>query len=275
MSKPKEVTTAMVRAALRKRYPAGEYGLFEEVGNGTGGRCRRHADAVAMGFWPSRGIYLSGFEIKVSRYDWVKELRNPEKADDIAKFCDFWWLVVGDESIVHDGELPPTWGLLVYSGGILRTKAEATKLAPDPLDRNFIAALLRRAHEAQDKIRLQALREGREAGEAQGPEEHMLALKRAKEETESYKSAIEAFEEKSGLKLERWQGGEIGQAVAALRKLKRHWDPTADEVIEKTARELDEAAAKLRQAHARLAEERAIAAKTGLEADDAPSKEVA
>jgi hypothetical protein len=264
-AKPKEVTTAMVRAALRKRYPAGEYGLFEEVGNGTGSRCRRHADAVAMGFWPSRGIYLSGFEIKVSRYDWAKELRNPEKADDIAKFCDFWWLVVGDESIVKEGELPPTWGLLVYSGGTLRSKTDATKLEHEPLDRNFIAALLRRAHEAQEKVRQEALREGREAGEAQGPEEHMRALKKAQDETESYKSAIATFEEKSGIKIERWHAGDVGDAVASLRKLKRQWDPSVDEVVEQAARELDAAAEKLRRAHARLAEERAIAAKTALE----------
>src|SRR5438876_1169784 len=80
------------------------------------------ADALAMSLWPSRGLELHGFEIKASRADWRTELRNPETADEIATRCDRWWIVAGSADIVTDGELPPTWGLLVPLGSALVAK---------------------------------------------------------------------------------------------------------------------------------------------------------
>lgn len=56
-----------IRHALRQKFPAQEYALFFEVRSATGfpGRLRS-ADALAMSLWPSRGLELHGFEIKVS-----------------------------------------------------------------------------------------------------------------------------------------------------------------------------------------------------------------
>ena len=71
---------ADVRAALARKFCAPEYALFYEVANATGSAATRSADAIAMGLWPSRGLYLQGFEIKVSRSDWLSELKNPAKA---------------------------------------------------------------------------------------------------------------------------------------------------------------------------------------------------
>ena len=134
-----------VMAALRLMYNAQAYALFREVGNSTGFKCQRHADALIMSLWPSRGMEIIGFEIKVSRTDWLKELAHPEKADPIAGYCDRWAIAVGDEEIVKVGELPPTWGLLVpSSSGGLRWKTPApSNEQPKPIDRNFLAAVLR------------------------------------------------------------------------------------------------------------------------------------
>ncbi len=60
------------------------------------------------------------------------------------RFCDRWWLVVADRTMVAKGELPPTWGLLAPRAGTLYTIVEAPKLSPEPLSRNFMATLLRR-----------------------------------------------------------------------------------------------------------------------------------
>lgn len=59
---------------------------------------------------------ILGFEVKVSRSDWLSELKKPEKADSLARYCDRWYLVISDPKIVKDGELPPTWGLLCRKG---------------------------------------------------------------------------------------------------------------------------------------------------------------
>src|ERR1700733_1186524 len=137
-------STARVYSALRERYRLPEYTLLTEVPDATGFGKTRSADAVVMSCWPSRGLDLTGFEIKVSRSDWVKELRNPAKAERICAYCDFWFVVVGSPKIIGVGELPVTWGLLEPKGEKLVIAREATRLTPAPVDRSFLAALLRR-----------------------------------------------------------------------------------------------------------------------------------
>lgn len=136
-----------VREALARKFCAPEYALFYEVGDATGGRQRRWADAIAMGLWPSRGLYLQGFEIKVSRSDWLSEMRNPAKAEAIARFCRHWWIVT-PPGIVKDDELPETWGLYEVKGNGLACVRKAPVM-PDvqQIDMPFLAALLRRADE--------------------------------------------------------------------------------------------------------------------------------
>ena len=111
-------TAAEIKALIRAKYPVREWALAFEVSNGTGSEARRHADAVAMNLWPSRGLAIHGFEFKVYRNDWLRELQNPAKAEPVAQYCDYWWLVTGP-GIVKDGELPDTWGLMEVQEGKL------------------------------------------------------------------------------------------------------------------------------------------------------------
>jgi hypothetical protein len=114
---------------------------------------RRTIDAYAMSLWPSRGLSLIALEIKSSRSDWQRELKNPAKAEEFASLADYFYLVVGDKSIVHAGELPESWGLLVPHGRGLKVAVEAPRLRPldDKLSlppgfgRSYLAALLRAA----------------------------------------------------------------------------------------------------------------------------------
>ncbi|MBS3648711.1 hypothetical protein KEU06_08725 [Pseudaminobacter sp. 19-2017] len=142
--------TGDVKAALRRYFNPREYALMFEVSNGTGANARRHADAVVMNLWPSRGLLIEGFEIKVSRSDWRRELSLPEKAEAVAQYCDKWW-IVSPENIVQAHELPALWGHMeVLPNGSLRVKKPAPKKNLDtvtPLNRNFVAAMLRRASE--------------------------------------------------------------------------------------------------------------------------------
>src|SRR4051812_4949848 len=104
--------TAETTARLLAMFCAPEYAILKEVAKGTGTNGGRYADAVAMSLYPSRGLHLYGFEVKTSRADWLSELKSPRKAEDIACFCDFWYLVIGSNDIVKVGELPETWGLI-------------------------------------------------------------------------------------------------------------------------------------------------------------------
>lgn len=124
--------------------------VFGGVANGTGSRASRYCDALAMAVWPSRGLELHGFEIKVSRQDLMRELKDPSKAEEIACYCDYWWIVLGDAKLCKAEEIPRNWGLLAPAADdkkLVVVKA-AVKLKAKAMDRTFLAAILRRAHEA-------------------------------------------------------------------------------------------------------------------------------
>lgn len=155
---------------LAASYRQGEWVVLPQLRDGTGWQGWRTADAIAMNCWPSRGLEVHGFEIKVSRADWQRELKNPQKAESIFAYCDRFWLVVpADAEIVRAGELPTTWGLMRV-GDVVELTVEAPKLTPTPLDRAFLASILRGLHKHEAPAgRLEAAREeGRKAGVEEG-----------------------------------------------------------------------------------------------------------
>lgn len=154
-----------IRALLRKRYPAPAWAFLEEVRNGTGfGRTARTADALAMSLYPSAGLHLHGFEIKVSRADWLRELKAPNKADEISRYCNFWW-IVAKADVVRPSELPPKWGLILADDK-LRVEVAAPGLDPQPPSLPMLAAIMRAFwSDATDEGRLE---EARKLGERRG-----------------------------------------------------------------------------------------------------------
>lgn len=213
------MNTAQVYAALRARFCAPEWAVFFEVANGTGHHGRRYADAVAMNLYPSRGMEINGFEVKVSRSDWHRELANPQKAEDIFRYCDRWWLVVGDPTIVKPGELPPTWGLIVPSPKGLKIVTQAPKLEPVSLDRPFFAALARRASEAPEAV-VEAMVRTRVAEqiERQKPYDRQT-LERTQEQHRKLLAQVAAFEQASGVSIaSRWDGERKPENIGAAVK---------------------------------------------------------
>lgn len=201
-----------VIALLKARYPQPAFAFLEQVADGTGANQKRWADAVGMSVWPSRGYEVYGFEVKVSRSDWLAELRNPVKADAVMKYCDRWWLVAGDASIVQAGELPATWGLMVIKGGKLCVEVLAPQLEPVAYDPPFVASLLRN-HAAADAVTLEKrYRAGVEEGRSH-------AGRYEREQLARLTTAVDEFERQSGLKITDYTGREMGAAVKALREL--------------------------------------------------------
>lgn len=78
-----------LNALVRAKYPGPAYTFLNELRDGTDFHTAgRSADAIAFGTWPSRGLSITGFEYKSYRGDWLNELKKPEKAESIARFCD-------------------------------------------------------------------------------------------------------------------------------------------------------------------------------------------
>jgi len=139
------VTSSDICAVLRDRYKQPEWSLFFEVANGTGSNTRRHADAVAMNMYPSRGLSILGFEIKVSRQDLKRELENPDKAEEVAKYCDEWWLAVPKGLIKEDDNIPVPWGIMECENSKFSILKKAQKLEAKPVTKQFMAAVVRSA----------------------------------------------------------------------------------------------------------------------------------
>jgi hypothetical protein len=208
------VTEFELFQALRPRYPAQQYALFPQVANATGANRPRHCDAIALSLWPSRGLHLTGFEMKSYRGDWLRELNNPQKAEDIAQFCNYWWIVAANNNIVQDGELPHTWGLLVWSESrkqLIRKTAAKFRPPTKTPDIAFIAAVMRSAQEVVTpdgviaSARHQAFQEGFEKGAQSGIYD--------KQELDRLRMQVRDFEKYSGVKLAFWSGEDIGSAV--------------------------------------------------------------
>lgn len=134
--------------------------LIAQVRDAAGFDAKRSLDAVYMGFWPSRGLLIEGFEMKSSRSDWLRELGNPAKAEDFIPRLDKFWIVAGRGDIVKEAELPPGWGLLVPRGaGLTQIRAaealrdltpEGTgrkkkRPLPPEFDRGMLVSMLRNA----------------------------------------------------------------------------------------------------------------------------------
>jgi len=209
---------------IKNRYSPPQWATFRHVANSTGYAKKRTADAISMGLWPSQGLEIHGFEIKVSRADWQRELALPEKSAPIQRYCDRWWIVVPDAKIVDKeaGELPKTWGLLALRGQKLYTIVDAPKLRAKKLSRGFVAAVLRRAYEAnqvpdlEDQVRAE-LREEIERSVGYGQQITLDSLRRQNEELKKKVEIFEKMAKMSGVHLSDWNYEDIAKTVGLVR----------------------------------------------------------
>lgn len=212
------MTAHEVIEALKVHFAPPAYAFLEQVADGTGARQHRWADAIAMSVWPSRGYDIHGIEVKVSRYDWKKELAQPEKSAPVQQFCSRWWIVTPDEPLIGRGELPPTWGWMKVSGRGVRVVTDAPKLSPKPPSVEFLASILRNASRS-DATALESARiKGHTAGREEGRSYRQEMYKALKEQVDAFRAA-------SGIELERYADGQgLGDAVNTLRHLKWKMD---------------------------------------------------
>jgi len=210
------IITRKLYEALHLRHQPPEWALFNEVPSMTGGGVRS-ADAVAMNLYASRGHRVHGFEVKASRGDWLRELRDPSKSEPIQRFCHHWW-VVTPKGLVLDGELPPTWGLLELCGGVLRQKVKAPKLDAQPMSVPFIAAILRRASQSSDADIRAAVDKRTEVMRAQMNETIERRVKERTERLNSKAAMVEKVEEAFG-DLRPWGNQPLIDAINYVRKV--------------------------------------------------------
>lgn len=244
-----------VMDSIQKKWESPAFVWLSQVSNATGWKGNRYADGLAVSVWPSRGLYAMGFEIKVSRSDWLRELKQPKKSEEIQSYCRHWW-IAAPKGVVQKPELPPTWGLVeVSESGKAKIAHQAPELTPEQPGWPFICAVLRRAAEAEKKVISSAKFEAFECAKSQFDAEAVRQLEsklmdtqllvdtksrrleRAEKELESLRRIIELH----GLQYDRFsQGLARGEAEAmdAARRMQRLGPVTLYE----TAKQMREAA---------------------------------
>lgn len=154
-----KLTTRQVLDALATRYLPHEWIYIEQMRAATGfgvpawdgeayrtGRgeeaIEQTLDAWAMQLWSPREIHA--FEVKVSRSDFLRELKDPTKRA-FGQLVSTHFYFIAPVKLIGPGELPPDCGLLeVYGDGRIRTRIKAPVHDASRPDWRFVGSALRR-----------------------------------------------------------------------------------------------------------------------------------
>jgi hypothetical protein len=261
--KPTEFNTPQVNAMIERKYAEnGEYIVLFDCPDVVGTKQERRCDAVALGMWSRTGYKIHGFEVKVSRSDWLRELKQPKKSDPFIDKCDSWWLVTGNLNIAKPEEIPEYWGWLNATGSGLRIMRPARPIESNGdgvlISRKWAYSLIQRAHRGSiEEIGKEVIKR---LDVAMVQEKERLEADYARRNKDYYenmyialKKRVDDAEAASGLQLEGWRFGEpaqVGKLAGALHaligrydapegKLKQHIDNYAD-LAKRTQAVLDE-----------------------------------
>jgi hypothetical protein len=112
------LTASSILELLRRHYLPDESrpaGIFAPEIQAPGPTLRK-ADLIWLGC-TAASCELVGHEIKVSRADLLVELADLTKTDPWQRYCDRWWLVIPDTTLITDLTLPDSWGVLIPPSG--------------------------------------------------------------------------------------------------------------------------------------------------------------
>ncbi len=131
--------------ALRVKH-RGDVAFFPEVRVGTGyGRdCEQRIDVWVMDLWPSRRHERTAYEVKVSRSDFLAEIRNPSKWKQALLLSNLFYFAA-PVGLIKPGELPPEAGLIeIDEAGNAFVRVSAPWRDAMPVSTMFLASLCRR-----------------------------------------------------------------------------------------------------------------------------------
>lgn len=229
-TKQEKITAKDMEKYLAERYYDSRQWFFLTQVRSSTGSANRVADAMAFNMYGSTGYEIIGFEIKVSRSDFLSELKDMSKSDEIMGYCDKWYLVVSDAKIVQDDELPKNWGLLILKDGKLVQKVRAIPRKTVPIPIHFLASILRRSGDEITRIRGEYVKREDIAGEIEQARKRGYDDaqgyngKRTEEALKSLREQVREFEVASGTTLESWRGKQYAKSLGMYVKFAMELD---------------------------------------------------
>lgn len=140
------VAGVAIEHLLRIRWAPPTYASFLELHASIGGFASSRLDFFAIGCWRSVGLHGVAAEVKVSRGDFLRELKKPDKrafAESVAREC---WFAC-DKGVAKVEEIPERWGFLEKIGSGLVVRKAAPQRDVEPWKAEFVSAIARRSQD--------------------------------------------------------------------------------------------------------------------------------
>lgn len=152
-----EILTALRGLHRNYAHSNDAWAFFDELRLGTGFRrdSAQSVDAFAISLWPSKGWASYAYEIKVSRADFRKELREPLKRRAALRYSNMFWFVT-QEGLVKPEEVPIECGLMEVRTMVPEPFWHAHVIVPAPWRDvppptwNLFASVARRVHRLEN-----------------------------------------------------------------------------------------------------------------------------
>ena len=187
---------------LRAKYPENECVLVKEVADSTSRN--RYLDYMVINLWESRGQSIIGIEEKSYRSDWLNELKNPAKQELHAPYCDYFYLLTTKEGVANLEEIPENWGWMVVKGDKIVTMKKAPKLDAKPMSKSMMVSIIRRAADKKEFIHKDSIKDEIQIKVNNALEQQKRSRDRELERCKELTASVVAFEEASGLKIDRY-----------------------------------------------------------------------
>jgi len=149
-----------IKEIICQQYNTDEWVVLKEVRTNTGYKSKytdgypfteKYIDIMVLNCWPSKGYLKIAFEIKLTKNDFINELKKPEKRWLAMMYSNEFYFVVPKE-VLDWRDIP--WGCGLIE--VIRNQCDGewqlkvTKKAPlkdaSPLPEGFIMSMLRNAY---------------------------------------------------------------------------------------------------------------------------------
>jgi hypothetical protein len=150
----------VIDALIKHRFQSHTHGYVTEFKPSSGfAGSNRRIDLYAIECAPSKGCPKHAVEVKVSRQDWLNELKQPMKRRMAMDISNYFWFAA-PVGIIKKEELPPQCGLIEVGGepncwGIypITTTHPAEYRDPVRPTWSFVATLMRRMRDECGRVR--------------------------------------------------------------------------------------------------------------------------
>ena len=211
-----KLTEENIYDLIHNKYKNLGYIVVPQVRNRPGTSNIRTADAIAISQSGLRSVDFIGFEIKTSITDFRNELRDVSKSDEIACFCNKWF-IVAPKGIIPINEVPANWGVFEATKSQIRMVKEANELNPLLPSREFVAMIVRKLE--NENGRQKEYYRGHSDGREHQRKINERNKKELKEENDKFSKTINDFKKVSGIDMWGWEeniGKEIGEIVKLI-----------------------------------------------------------